>query len=407
MLYFIVLFVILFGIYKFDYRNSQQGRLLLWVLLCVTLICIAGFRYRVGGDTIQYMNYFKKAHILSDLKPIDFVSTRFAPGFVLFISTCKTISQDFMLVQFAVSIIINTVVFRFLWLHTRHIYFALLLYAVLFYFVLNTEVIRETLAVSIFLLSWPFFKEGKWLQYYFMALIACFFHISAFCLLLLPLVNMPGLRYFFTFGKRLWFITLALFMLGLTLNYLFIDFIKVIAFTEQMVDQANLYDRTDLAGAKSLNIFGILTRAIRYVIYPLCAIYFINKNFNDRKKLGIGLIKMERLTICSVYICILAFGVFILQRYNNYLFIFPIILMSDWIFSILNVGGRKIRLQFISWCIIFVPMFFLSFYSYYFHPENREGTLKTYMTYYPYKTWFSKETDEKREKLIRYLNRPK
>lgn len=402
MIYLIVLIAILIGIYKYDYRREQKGKLMVWIILCIVFICIAGFRYRMGGDTIQYMSYFRKAHKLGELRAYDFTSIRYAPGFVILTSLCKTITEEFMLLQFVVSTFINIVIFRFFWKNTRNIFFALLLYSILCYLNFNMEVIREAIAVSIFLLAWPLFRDGKWLAYYCVALCGLLFHASALFLLILPLINLPGINYAFTFGRRLWVFGILAIFISLSLNYLFIDFIRYIAFTESMMDRANAYSHSDLGGLRSLNIGGILSKTIRYVFYPAAAMLFINKRLGGNENLSAVLVKMERLTILSIYLSLLSVGVMIIQRFNNYVILFPIVLMSDWIFSLIPVGAKWVRLHLYAWALIFLPFIFISFYAYYFNSVNKEGTLKTYMIYYPYKDAINKEMDPDREKVIRF-----
>ncbi|MCH5224953.1 MAG: EpsG family protein [Muribaculaceae bacterium] len=405
MIYFIALLLILIGIYRYDYCKVRHGRLLLWVILCILLICIAGFRYRLGGDTLQYESFFRKVPALADLRLHYFQDIRYAPGFVILGSLSKTIYNDVMVLQFAEALIVDTVVFYFFWKNTRHIYFAALLFYILMYLNLNMEIMREAISVSFFLLAWPFILRGQWLKYYIMVGCAMLFHVSAFALLVLPLIFLPGLRYFFTFDTRTWIFGAICLLLGFTASYFFFNFIKAIAVTETMVDRANIYSDSDFGGLRTLNIVGLFSRLVRYVFYPALAIYFINKAkgkslFSDDK-----LQKIEILSVASIYVSLLSSGIFIFQRYNNYLLFFPLIMMSDCVFTVLNVGYRKVRLGFLSWMLVFLPMFALSFYTFYFNPVNKEGTLMTYMRYYPYKDGFNKEMDPEREKMYYYFRK--
>lgn len=402
MIYFIPLLLILTGCYLYDYRKNQKGRLLLWIILLIIFICIPGFRYRMGGDTIQYERFYEMVHTLGNLRLEDFKATRYAPGYILLNSICKTITDDFMMLQFVVSTIVNSVIFYFFWKNTRHIYLALFLYSFLLYLNLNMEVLREALAVSVFLLSWPFFRDGKWLLYYCMCFLAFMFHLSAIFLFVLPLCCIPGIRFIFTFGMRTWLIGGLILVFGFIVNYFFFDFIKSLALAENIMERAETYSKLDIGGARSLNLMGFLSKFIKYILYTVLALYFLKKNYFDKRIEPESFEKKEILAVTSIYVSLASVSILILARYNNYLFCFCFILIADWVFSYLLINGKKIRLKFVEWLCIVLPLFFVSLFTFYLNPINKEGTLKTYMLYYPYKNSFTKETDPDREKVYKF-----
>lgn len=404
MIYLLTIILTIYGIYKYDYCSEQRNKKILWVLLCVILICIAGFRYRLGGDTIQYAKYFQTIPDLFNLRKGDFEITRYGPGFVLFAATCKTILNEFWFLQLSVSFILNLVIFNFFWKNTTHPFFALLLYLFFLYFTLNTETLRESLAVSLFLISWPFYKKGKWLGYYLIIIPSIFFHLSAIILFLLPIITLKGFNYFFTFGKRTIVISIIIILIGYLIRYQFFDLINKLAFNESLVEISLRYSKSKLGGKASLNVFGIISVIFRFVLYPIIAMYCLNKSsgwkYNDS-----GLAKIEQLSIVSIYFSFISVSILILARYNNYFLFFSIILISDWIFSIIKVNYKWVRLQIGTWIIIILPLFFSCIYSYYIRPINANGQLKVYMIYYPYNNVFSQEKDPNREKIFQYVRR--
>lgn len=405
MIYLIPVLAVLAGCYIYDYRRRTDGKFLLWIILLITFICIAGFRYRMGGDTIQYNIYFEKLPTLNRLSAINFAENRYAPGFIALCSFCKTIVNDFMLVQFVVSLIVNSVVFYFFWKNTKNPFFALFLYSFLLYLALNMEVLREALAVSCFLLAWPFFRDGKWIYYLCCCAIALLFHISAIVLFLLPLICVPGIKFFFKFGVRTWFVCGFLLAFSFLISYFFFDFIKMIAITDNMMERADAYANNVWGGSHSLNISGFITKTIKYILYPALAMYFINESRKNKIENDSSLEKKEALAVTSIYISIVSVSILILQRYNNYLLFFPFLLISDWMFSTFKVGAKKVKMGFVSGMIIILPLIILSFTTFYFQPINKEGTIRTYMLYYPYTSGFDKALDPDREKLILYLRK--
>ena len=404
MLYIFILLLIFIGIYQYDYRHVDRGRLFYWILLLIIFICLAGFRYRMGTDSINYeTTYERDIPTLDRLKLMDFYDLRYMPGYILLASVSRTISNEFMLLQFIISTIINCVVFWFFWKNTKHVFFALLLYSIYQYFNLNTEVLREALAVCCFLLAWPFFKDGKWILYYLMAILAFMFHISAAVMFLIPIFWIPGIRWAFQYGIRTYFISICVILLSLLIGILFYKFISVLAVTDSMAERTEAYSNNRL-GVGLINFAGLLSNIVQYVFYPLLAMYFIRK-INPEKAKSKLIQKTEFMSILGIYSILFSTGVFIFTRYNNYFFFFSILIISDFIFSLLPFKNKKVRFGFLTWIILFIPLIVLPFYSYYNRNVNRDGTLKVYMMYYPYSHQFDKEMNIKREKLHLYYKR--
>lgn len=405
MVYLLAVMLILVGVYSYDYRGIIRGEKLYYIILCLFLISIAGFRYRLGIDAIEYSDYYAHANPINKLSLRDFINTRYAPGFVVLVSFCKTISSEFMLLQFVESAMVNCAVFYFFKSNTRHCYFGILLYFLYLYTDLNMEVMREAIAVSFFLVAWQFFRDSKWLIYYLLALFATLFHVSAFALLFLPVICLPVIRQIFVFGKRTWIIGTVILVVGFAIHHFLLEYLKFIVFTESMLDRVNEYAKSGVGGLETLNATGIITSIFRLVVYPCIAMYFINRKYNNNIHSDKGLEKTEILSLASIYIGLISFSVFIFSRYNNYLLFFSFLIMSDWIFSILDFKNKRLRLGFAKWMVIFLPLFVVNTYSVYFNKVNRTGTLKSYMKYFPYKSVFEKEKDNNREKLFHYQRR--
>ena len=405
MVYCIALVLILIGIYTYDYQNTKRNKLLLWIILCIFLICIAGFRYRLGADTIMYTRYYETIPNIFDLRGKTFEHTRFAPGFIVLMSLCKTFSDDVVLLLIVESLIVNISVFYLFWQNSKHCYFALLLYFIFLYTDLNMEVLREAIAVSIFLWAWPFFKNGKWLPYYIMTLFSTLFHISAIMTLLLPVICIPGIKEIFKFGKRTIIFSLIIFFIGIFISQYFIKYIELLSLSENVMERADAYSKDSMGGSNNLNIVGVIQKLTVYVGYVSIAMYFLNKQSNPYRLHNMAIIKTEMLAICSIYVSIFSIFVFIVARYNNYLLFFSLIIISDWIFTPLSINRRKVKLQPAIWILLFIPFFTLATYSLYYNNFNKAGTLKSYMKYVPYNSVFDKEKDADREKTFKYKRR--
>lgn len=406
MIYLFIFILLLFFIYLYDYKRESRGYRLSFYILLVIFIAVAGLRYRIGGDTPTYMKFFENIHPLGSLSDTDFSKSRFAPGFVLLTSTVKTFSADFVFFQFIHAIIVNCVVFMFIKKHCEHIFFCILLFFSYLYVFLLFEQVRESFAVAIFLLAWPAFKKGIWWQWYLAALLAFMFHVSAFIMFLLPLICLPGIRELFKFGKRTWYICLFVFIIGIVVQTTLFRYVEMIALTESMIDRVQAYENVKRSDV--LNINRILGMLIQYIAYPLLALHFIykrkeNGDMVSSKEKNIG--KETMMTLMSVYISILTIFIGILIRYNNYFFLFAAIMMGDWIFTNLYTVRKYVRMGFVYWMLVFLPMFSINFYFTYLTPVNKAGTLYNYMRYYPYSSVIDQTVDDQRERTITYIRR--
>ena len=391
-------------IYEFDYRSVERGRMFCFLTMLVVFIFLAGFRYRLGQDTVMYVKEYANLHPINLLSSDDFKSTRFAPGFLILTSFFRVFGPDFIVFQVVHSIFVNAVIFWFLYKNSRHLFFSILLFFFYLYFLLLFQQMRESIAVSIFLLAWPAFRDGKWLIWYIASLLAFSFHISAFVMFILPLLYLPGIRQLFVFGIRTWFICAAIMVIAFAIQAVFFKYIELIAFTETMIERVQTYDKNVLGGSL-LNINGIVGKFIQYLLYPLVALFFVNKENKNKKNDDEAFRKEQMMTLMSVYIGIFSIFVAIVARYNNYFFIFAILLLSDWIFTKLPIFGKKLRVQFVYWFIFFLPMFGFQFYNTYYSTINKSGTIRGYMVYYPYSSYFDQTIDKKREEAIRYIIR--
>lgn len=406
MIYFII-FLLLLGLsYFYDYKGQRRGYEISFYLVLVVFILFAGLRYKVGGDTGTYMKFFDRLPPLSSIKAVDFASTRFAPGFVVFTSTIKNFTGDVVWFQLIHSLIVNSVIFFFLRRNCKHLFFALFLFFNYLYLYLLFEQVRESLAVAIFLLFWPAFKKKIWWQWYIGAFLAFMMHVSAFILFLLPLIYLPGIRKVFTFGKRTLWICLGVFIMAIVIQKTLFRYVEMISVTETMMDRVQAYGEMERSGGFNLN--HIIGSIIQFIAYPLIALFYLNKKRtirNIENDTSEPEPKEDMMALMSVYISIFSIFVGILIRYNNYFFIFAIILMSNWAFTQVNNVKSGIRIGYLYWVFIFLPMLGFNFYSTYYASVNRNGTLKAYMMYYPYYSVLDPQEDHNRQRTIVYVRR--
>lgn len=404
MIYLVIILSFLVLSYIYDYRGKEKNRLLWWIIMLIVLICVSGFRYQMGQDSIRYEKYYEDCPPIDRLSWKNFQNTRFAPLYIILSSICKTLTSEFMLLQFIEAIVVNSVFCWFIWKHTKHIFFGGLLYFIFLFIVLNMQVLREAFAVSVFLISWPYFESRKWLQYYLFCVVAFFFHVSALVLFLLPLVFVPGIRELFVFGKRTIIILLILLVVSFLIQLYLFDFVQLIALTETMAERASVYSKDELGGNR-LNIMGAVGLLGRYVVYPLIAMYFLRKARGNKVRKAAEVPAFERVTLVGLYAVSMSVGVMILSRYVNYFEIFALIMIADWVFTKIYINKRLIILNYVYWLMLLTPLFAVQFYVEYWMKLNKSGTIRYMDMFWPYSNQFDKDISPNRKKAIEYTRK--
>lgn len=406
--YLIIFLVLLFLSYLYDYKKEKRGFNISFYSILFIFILFAGLRYRIGGDTVMYMAYYEKLHPLNAINSADFVNSRFAPGYLLLTTIFKTLTPDFTYFQVFHSLVINCVIFAFVRKNTRHVFFALLIFFLYLYVFLLFEQIRESFAVAIFLIAWPWFKKNIWWKWYIAAFCAIMFHISAFILFFLPLIKLPGIRMLFRFGKHTLYVCLALFIVAFVLQNMFFRYIELISVTESMLDRVQTYGNIQRSDILNFNrIIGVI---IQYVAYPIFALVTINARIKAGQIQGNEEYEFRQkssMALMSIYISIFTIFIGIFVRYNNYFQLFAILLISDWAFTRLYLFKRFLKVGYLYWILIFMPMFVYNFYFSYMTPVNKGETLYNYMRYYPYSSVIDQTIDSDRERTILYIRRKK
>ncbi len=372
----------------------------MWIIT----VSVAAFRYRMGVDSVMYEHEYPYMPTLAQLWNYKFSDSRYQILYIVFTAISRSISDDFFCFQIMHALYVNTIIFWFYFKYTKHSFTALSLYFLMLYVPFNMEVLRESLAISTFLLAWPMFVKGKWVWYYLICLVAFGFHLSAVLTFVFPIFWMPGLRQFFVFGKRTIVICVLLLGFGYFIHDKFFDVIQGMSLSESFQERAATYKKDELGGA-ALNLFGIIGYLLRFALYPIMAVYFVKKSRQRRNKnQKVEMAKEEYMTMWNIYFTFLTMFITIFHRYSNYLMPFAFLMIADWAFTTVTIGKAVWRYKYYMWVIIFVPLFTLQIYSTFYGSLNKSGTLKQGMIYAPYKSQLNPEEDRDREKAFRYIN---
>src|SRR5687768_13613751 len=105
MIYILILLLLLLLSFHFDFNNQKGGENFWYLTVLLILIALSGFRYKVGGDTLAYFDFFKDYPFISDLPRYDFANSKWDPFWVILSSISKSIINDFTFFQFLHAII--------------------------------------------------------------------------------------------------------------------------------------------------------------------------------------------------------------------------------------------------------------------------------------------------------------
>ena len=296
--YIIPVIFILYGVVKYDFNNEKRGKSLLWILIFGYFILLIGLRYKVGGDTINYMGDYEWRVPLNNWE-ISFID-RYQPGYTLLCALCKSISPEFYVFQIVHAFIINCALAIWIPKNTKYIYSSLFAFFLISYLYFSTEVLREALAVIIFLFNYKNLVKHKWIKYYAGVVLSCFFHLSAVILFLFP---------FFTkirFNQRY----LLLLILAIGLSWGSIKIIKGLSDMLLIAEKAEGYAGVStgfMAGA-----YRLVTTSLFPILYGFIASYKRKREIKFEWMIGLmGLLGM--MTV---------FNPIIFGRFSNYLVLF-------------------------------------------------------------------------------------
>lgn len=314
MVYFLCVFILLFLIYWYDYKSITTGKKFWYFFILIYLILVAGLRYRVGMDTIGYMDSYERMPDLYSLDKAFFSeSIKYQPLWIIYVAILKTISPSFVLLQFTNAIIINTIIFSFIKRNSRYLYTSLFIYTTIYYLEFNFEIMRESLALSIFLLAIQYFQKSKWILYYIICSVSFGFHASGLFTFIIPLFKKIKINAF----------TITLLFIISFLVYELAHFTEAILLNlpfQSVKNYLDLYEDNEFS--VTLNIRGFIAYLILNLFIPLGMLlyhkYLTKKQYSFTSFIYIMIV---------VGLLIVALPIFI--RFKNYLYIFYVILLSD------------------------------------------------------------------------------
>ena len=381
MVYFAIILYTLSLFYRYDIKGIKHGFIFHYYSLLFIVCCVVGFSYRLGTDTLAYMSFYGN-YVSSDISyTITHLSEcKFEPIWEILNSACKSIWDDFTLVQIVVAVFVNSVLFWFLRKHSPYLFAGLLFYFLLQFWNFNFEIKRESLAIAFFLIAIDNLfvddvKVKNYIKYYFWCVPAMLCHHYAFAILIYPLFCL------IRWSKENIALLFVLFLL------LFFDFpfVTVIVNSFNYFSFFNAQDlisghlSSDLYGqGNELSIFGL----IHSVILPAIMLYIVRNKVDNR---------LFTFSVLYLFFFILQTKVFIFYRLCNYFSCFIIICYVCFLKHAYE--NRKNYPLYLCVLLLFITL-----------QVRSKLSKQQYIRYYPYSSVFTKEINAEREAEYRRIN---
>ena len=384
MVYLLVLAVIFYGIYQYDYFAKGKNKFEIFLYLFVLLTAISAFKYRVGSDILSYMSEFETYLPLELLSFEDMLGdSQRQPGWIILMSALKSLSCDFTAFQIIQAIFLNFAVGRFIYRNSSHIFTATLFYFVFLSTELNFEVMRESFAVAFFLLALEAYKTNSWIKYYILILFSLSFHLSAFFLFALPLFKLLPMN-----QRAIWIYWGVLFVVCFF-------FLPVLHETLRGIELWGALDEKASSYLDSKKYQVELTLYYQIVNFFVLSVgYWITIVNGSHANVGRWLLQV---TLLYFLFLMLNIGVPIFYRFNNYMLFPYLLLLSDTLYLVVN---RHFLKRCRAFCLVLLLFFFIyPRLATYFEPANFRG-VPVYRKYFPYHSIFTQEKDLLRERTF-------
>lgn len=200
MIYILILLLLVYCVWYYDvHERSRYKGLFFWGIFAVFFL-LSGLRYKIGIDTLMYMSSwgdygdFWDFHWIDDITRFQNSSDkveRFRPGWILYCMFLKGIWDDIAIMHITTALIFNLGAFRVIKKYAEYPFLTLLIFYISFKFLeFEFEIMRESVAVGVYLLiSFDAYMKKKWKIYYLGVLLAYFIHTSAILMFILPLLR--------------------------------------------------------------------------------------------------------------------------------------------------------------------------------------------------------------------------
>ncbi len=385
MIYIIILFVLLYLAFT---KDNKENNALYWSI-AIALIFFMGLSRELGSDRPAYIDeYTYISTLLGNFSSfldnfLWLMAMGRMPLWILSEMLISTLSPDnFTLFQFIHVAFVNSIVFWFFKKYSDCKFLCVLIYFCTSFIVFNCEIMRESTAVAVSLLSIPYFLQRKWAKYYIICLIAFGFHASSIIMFLLPLIP----QFQITKTKIFFFI------IGIIV-FFFIGTQLVIAIGN-MLSSSFLEERFNSYFSSGLNIIGLLYNMTLNFILPAYILYYVKK-----RRIFFDFVLLERFIPVFLVLGAIITSLLTMNRLFNYFVIIQIVIYAMCLKNF--IANAKYR--FIHFILAFVFLFLSPTHNALYYFTSFGNGYYRFDFYYPYTTVFDDSDVDFRNKLRDYV----
>ena len=362
---------------KVDKRFQKLGYTLAYIILIVLLT----LRFRVGGDSLFYEDVFDTMPDLKGLSKLDLLVLDYQPLWYLLTAIVRSTIDDFRFFQFIHALIINTAIFYLIPKYTERKFLAVLVYYIFFYLYFGTEILREALAVIVFLFAYPLIFKKKYISYYLLCCVAYLFHAFAMFTFVVP-----ALVYVFRTPIKLYHILVIAIITVLAPSITSNIILNLFEFSPYISRQIRFY--TDL----EININGILKNL--FDVMPVLLVMLLQRKYNRVDPILIPAVNIYFITI------LLSVSIAGALRLSNYFVFFFYMAFINTFLSHRQFRIPRFRMQ----LVLVVTLLIISKSFYYMRDMSRYNygyPAHFYNRYLPYNSVFDPEINRTRENIFR------
>lgn len=223
---YLILLLLLFYLALYYQQTEDNGTRSKITYGCLVLMLVFfGFRGFIFDDWQIYYTLFQECsfeNVWFNVYTYKNAHWTCEPGFTLIMALCKSVFDDYYFFNFVCTVIITTLLFNFFRQQKFYnIPLAIILYLCFGGIIMSTNLMRNSIAIMIFINAIRYIDERKPIPFYLLCIMAITFHLSA--LMYLP-------TYFFLHRRINKWLFVCIFLVG---NFIFIShtsiFLKVMS----------------------------------------------------------------------------------------------------------------------------------------------------------------------------------
>ena len=398
MIYFVILFLMIYLSYQYDILGKTNNKESWYRLLLVAFILIAGLRYRLGGDTINYLKYFYyEIPYLWDISKEDLFSGM-EPLFLFLNSVVKSLGLKFFIVQLIQALIVNGLVFAYIKKHSLYPFTCVLFYSFYMYFFYSFEELRASISIAICLFANDYILDRKWIKGFALYFMSSMFHYSTVLLFITPLLLFLKMN---ILGASMILLSL---IVAFIIQKRFGDYLLLFELNDSVSDKLSEYANSDIFFKHNITVREIIFSNVPYFIYSVFAIFYIKRIRNNME-----LLRLQPFLVLGLMCVVMSIPIPLFYRYIHFYAIY-FVLFFTYLFIEVIKGSKGITtsLAVMRTCVLFIPFFLLAvrnirspFISNADAGLSSESAQKyyNYQKYYPYSSVIERSLDEERERM--------